>query len=89
MSKLKPTLTADVIHSDKLQNWLNEWGRQGEQLEVGDLIIKPIMSGQSAFLGVRVVVEVTEDGRVFVQSESTKKSRLMCPERCLIIGRVK
>lgn len=91
---LEPTLTKEVINSDQLHTrFSDDWGDwdkyKVEPLKVGDLVIMPKMWAQSAVLRLREVVEVKEDGRVFVQGENTKKSRLMCPERCLVIGRAK
>jgi len=93
---LNPTLTAEVINNDQWKKrFSDDWPTRWEQskaeyvpLKVGDLIVIPKMSAQSAVLRLRVVVELKEDGRVMVQGEHTKKSRLMCPERCLVIGRV-
>ena len=90
---LKPTLTAEVINNDQWKKrFSDDWQEQRKAeyvpLKVGDLIVIPKMSAQSAVLRLRVVVELKEDGRVMVQGEHTKKSRLMCPERCLVIGRV-
>lgn len=91
---LKPTLTAEVINNDQWKKrFSDDWQEQSKAeyvpLKVGDLIVIPTMWAQSAVLRLRVVVELKEDGRVMVQGEHTKKARLMCPERCLVIGRVK
>lgn len=92
MGKLKAALTDEVINNNALHTQLENahwFNKKVDWLKVGDLLIMPKMLGRSAFLALRTVVDIDADGHIFVQGEETRRSRLMCPERCLVIGRAK